>query len=225
MEVLHLALDTSASRPTVALLEGSKLRKEWIGSLEEHHSVSLLAGIDSCLEACGGGGKDLKFISVGIGPGMFTGLRVGIATAKFLADVHSIPVAPVSSLLALAIAARELGASRIWALNDAKSQRVYALHVEKEKLSVSLKPSSAEEVALTPEEAAPQMRAGDLLVGEGALLFREKWPSSVKLAPESLHILRAVHVGEIGYSMYCEGNTISAVDLVPRYLKTGQAHL
>ena len=110
---LHLALDTSASRPTVAMMRGEEVLAEWLGPGELKHHETLLAGIDECLRASGFAPKDLGFLSVGIGPGMFTGLRIGIVTAKFLADPLNIPCVAVSSLLALGWQCGEVGKRKV----------------------------------------------------------------------------------------------------------------
>jgi len=226
MEPLQLALDTSASLPTVAILRGNTLLHEWIGPAEQHHSSTLLQGISACLQKSELEAQKLSFLSIGTGPGMFTGLRVGIATAKFFADIHNLPVAPVSSLLALALAAKTQNKEKnIWALSDAKSQRVYALHIKKNTLCPELEPNDNEEQALTPEEAAKLMLQNDYLLGEGAELFAKHWPKYIELAEKPLHTLRAFHIGEAGYTLFQKKKTITATQLQPRYLKTGQAHL
>ena len=229
MKQIQLALDTSASRPTVAILSGSQVLAEWLGSKEEHHSVSLLAGIDNVLQTAKLQAKDLHFISVGIGPGMFTGLRIGVATAKFFADLHNLPVAAVSSLLGLTLGADDTkglaSTAHVWAMNDARSGRVYALCISADKLNSAHSTEENEEVALTPEEILPHLQNGDLLLGEGAEIFQSSWPSTVKLAAGDLHILKARHIAAAGLEIFQKGKCLSAVELLPRYLKTGQRHL
>lgn len=226
--MIQLALDTSALTPSAAILKDEAVIAAWTGSTDAHHSSTLLGGIDSCLSEAGYALKDMEFLSVGIGPGMFTGLRVGVATAKFLADVHSLQLAPVSSLAALALGAKNAvpAGKRLWALNDARSQRVYALCVEPGSLSAELQPSEAEEVAWKPEELAPKLRAGDVLVGEGALAFRSSWPSGVVIpeAPE-LHFPHAGCIGLLGLAAQKRNALRDPSEVVPRYLKTGQNHL
>lgn len=223
MELLQLAIDTSTSRPAAAVLRGERCLAEWIGPAGLKHHETLLAGIDETLRRAGFQPRDLHFLSVGIGPGMFTGLRIGVTTAKFLADPISIPCVPVSSLVALAYQAAGGGASRVWAMNDAKSRRVYAYGAS--ELSHDFQPSSDEEVAFAPEEVATRLRPGDLLIGEGALLYKDLWPEGVALAPEEKHALSAASVGSIGAKRYALGFSCTPAELLPKYLKTGQSHL
>src|SRR5262245_40336061 len=97
---LHLALDTSAARPTVAVLRGEDVLAEWMGPGALKHHETLLAGVHECLQRSGFALSDLGYLSVGVGPGLFTGLRIGVITAKFLADPLGLRCVPVSSLLA-----------------------------------------------------------------------------------------------------------------------------
>jgi len=201
MELLQLAIDTSTSRPTAALLSGERCLYEWIGPDALKHHETLLAGIDECLKAKNVRLPDIAFLSVGVGPGMFTGLRIGVTTAKFLADPINAACVPVSSLVALSY--QSGNSQKTWALNDAKSRRVYAYGAE--KLEHDFGPAENEELALTPEEAAAKMKAGDFLVGEGALLYQDFWPKGIVIASDN--ILRASSIGAIGAKRYALGLT------------------
>jgi tRNA threonylcarbamoyladenosine biosynthesis protein TsaB len=222
-ELLHLALDTSASRPTVALMRGEEALAEWLGPGDLKHHETLLAGVDLCLKQSGFALADLAYLSVGCGPGMFTGLRIGVVTAKFLADPLGIPCVPVSSLVALAWQSGEVGKRKVWALSDAKSKRVYALGLE--SFLPDFGAPEGEEIALPPAEAAKQMAAGDLLIGEGAELYRDLWPAGTELLPPGKHALKAGSVGVLGAKRYGLALTCTPTELEPKYLKTGQPHL
>jgi tRNA threonylcarbamoyladenosine biosynthesis protein TsaB len=204
-------------------MKGEEALAEWLGPGALKHHETLLAGVDECLRTAGFTLGDLDYVTVGIGPGLFTGLRIGLVTAKFLADPHALPCVAVSSLLALSLQSGELGRARVWALGDAKSRRVYALPVT--ELRDDYSAPEGEEVAVTPEDAAGRMRAGDVLVGEGALLYRELWPAGTRVLPEAFHALSARSVGILGARRYRLALTCSATELEPKYLKTGQPHL
>lgn len=225
MEPLHLALDTSTSRPVAALLQGERCLHEWIGAEAMRHHETLLGGVDECLKKAGFALSDLAFLSVGIGPGMFTGLRIGLTTAKFLADPLGIPCVAVSSLVALAHQSGKLGASPVWAVSDARSKRVYALRVAPAEFNPDYSPPPEEELAMPPEEAAPKMKAGDFLLGEGAEIYASLWPAGTILAEKEKHLLLASSVGFVGARRYALGLTVTANELQPKYLKTGQPHL
>ncbi len=222
-ELLQLAIDTSASRPTVAVLQGENVLAEWIGPGALKHHETLLGGIDECLRTSGFQLTDLAFLSVGVGPGLFTGLRIGLITAKFLADPLGIPCVPVSSLVALAHQSEAVGKGKLWVLGDARSRRVYSLAFTEFLPDYSA--PEGEESAMAPEAAAAMMKPGDTLIGEGALLFKDLWPAGIRLLPEEFHALRGGAVGGIGAKRYRLALTCSPTELEPKYLKTGQAQL
>ncbi len=216
MQALHLAFDTSTSRPCVALMAGDRVLSELLGPDSLKHHETLLAGIHHCLK--GYEFRDLAFLSVGVGPGTFTGLRIGITTAKFLADPLKIPCVEVSSLRALGEQIPQPNAS-VWAVADAKAKRVYAT-----KLTAQNPSHSTEEcVALPPEEFAAQLQPQDLLLGEGAWIYKSTWPATITLAEENAHILRGSSIGALGWKLYQQGLTVSANDLQPKYLKAGNS--
>ena len=97
-----LSFDTSSVRGSVALLEGLELRAELRLNSLQTHSALLLSSIDFLLDRVGWMLRDVNLVAVGIGPGSFTGIRIGIATALGLAESLSIPFAGVSGLDAIA---------------------------------------------------------------------------------------------------------------------------
>jgi len=97
-----LALDTATATLCVAVTEGNKVIHEINASGERNHSVHLLPIIEQALQASGTAGNTLGGISVGIGPGSYTGTRIAVSAAKTLAWAWNIPVFGVSSLHALA---------------------------------------------------------------------------------------------------------------------------
>jgi tRNA threonylcarbamoyladenosine biosynthesis protein TsaB len=97
-----LAFDTSSVRGSVALLEGGDLRAELRLNSLQTHSAQLLSSIEFLLARVGWSLSNLNLVAVGMGPGSFTGIRIGIATAIGFAQSLAIPFAGVSGLDALA---------------------------------------------------------------------------------------------------------------------------
>lgn len=203
-------------------MQGERCLHDWAGSEAMRHHETLLSGVDEVMKKGGFALSDLAFLSVGIGPGLFTGLRIGLTTAKFLADPMKIPCVAVSSLMALAWQSGRLGHGKVWAVTDARSQRVYALGLEAEDLAPDFSPPPGEEFALPPAEAAKNMKSGDFLLGEGAALYRALWPAGTILAAEDKHLLLGSSVGLVGARRFSQGLTVSANELQPKYLKTGK---
>lgn len=96
-----LAFDTSSARGSIALLEGLELRAELRLNSLQTHSALLLSSIDFLLGRSGWTLPDIDLIATGIGPGSFTGIRIGVATGLGLAQSLQIPYAGISGLDAL----------------------------------------------------------------------------------------------------------------------------
>jgi tRNA threonylcarbamoyladenosine biosynthesis protein TsaB len=115
----------------VALLEGCDLRGELrIASLETH-SVRLLRSVEFLLGAVGWKLSDLHLIAAGLGPGSFTGIRIGIATALGLAQSLTVPFAGISGLDALAAQASAMDGTFGAVMDAQRSQLYYAEYVRK----------------------------------------------------------------------------------------------
>lgn len=224
--MFHLALDTSSSTPLVALLREAEVRFEWAGPRGTQHSETLLAGVQAGLEHEGVKLSDVKLISVGVGPGAFTGLRVGIVMAKFLADSINAPVSPVSSLHALLQAWSGPGlpkTEKVWALGDAKRHEVYALGLAPEKIGFDCEPPITDELALSPEALLEQLGQSDLLIGEGAENFREIWPAGrLGLIEGEIPKLKASAIGQIGLWKHKNQKSCSALSIEARYISSGK---
>jgi tRNA threonylcarbamoyladenosine biosynthesis protein TsaB len=164
------------------------------------HSAELLPTLADLLERAGTVWDEVTAIAVGVGPGTFTGLRIGIATARALAQGLGVPLHPVSSLEALAAGiAAGTGAppgAPVLPLIDAKRGQVFAsLHMAGEPLGREWGP-----LALSPEEleerilrmSQPPLAAGDWALESQARL---EAAGAVVPAPQSgLHAIDALHV-------------------------------
>ena len=146
------------------------------------HAARLLTLVDEVVP----GWDAIERIAVGIGPGGFTGLRIGIATARALAQARDLPLVGVSSLAALA--ARHDGL--VVAVIDARRGEVFAAS-----------PGAFEPVALAPEALAERIAAGSLAVGDGAVRFRtelERAGATVPADDSPLHRVSALEVCRLG---------------------------
>ena len=158
------------------------------------HSRELLPAVDDLMRQAAIGWADVDAVAVGVGPGGFTGLRIGVATARALATAAGLHVHPVSSLAALAAA---VGGPLALPLIDARRGEVFgALYRDGEPV--------VEPFAARPEqvgEHAGQELASALSAGDGSLRFREILEAAgVRVAPDdsALHVVRALHVCRLG---------------------------
>jgi tRNA threonylcarbamoyl adenosine modification protein YeaZ len=123
--VLVLALDTSTPATTVALAEDGRVVAERTEVAANLHGELLSPMIDAILRAAGVQPRDLAMVGVGVGPGPFTGLRVGLATALGLADALGLPARGVCSLDAVAFAAERPWPEGFTVVTDARRKEVY----------------------------------------------------------------------------------------------------
>jgi tRNA threonylcarbamoyladenosine biosynthesis protein TsaB len=155
-----VGLDTSTPVTSVAILGPPELELHDDGQ-KPRHAQTLQPLLEQVLEQAAASWDDVERLCVGVGPGGFTGLRLGIATARAIAQARDIPVVPVSSLDALA-AGR---AGRVAAVIDARRGEVFAALYEDSARTL-------EPVALAPADLAAQLGPGTLAVGDGAVRFR-----------------------------------------------------
>jgi tRNA threonylcarbamoyladenosine biosynthesis protein TsaB len=163
-----LSVDAASERISIALLEGYDVRAELRLSSAETRSARLLPSVAYLLRDLGWNLHDLDLIAAGIGPGSFTGIRIGVATALGLAQTLSIPFAGISCLDALAYAAA-LPEGRLGVVMDAQRSQVYYAEfaVKGRVLQQVLKPA-----LLSPGDLGRTLRSAKLyLVGDGAILY------------------------------------------------------
>ena len=125
-----LAIDSSGLTAAVAVMTDGKLAAEYTVNNKKTHSQTLLPMIDEVMKASGLEPKQLECIAVSRGPGSFTGLRIGSATAKGLGLALNIPIAEVSSLEALAYNLYGNEGCIICPIMDARRQEVYTAAYE-----------------------------------------------------------------------------------------------
>jgi tRNA threonylcarbamoyladenosine biosynthesis protein TsaB len=220
---LLLALESALAAPGVALLRNGELVGEIALPATRPVSEQLLPGIEALLALCGSALEEVDAFALSIGPGSFTGIRVGVATVKGLAFGGGPPVAAVSTLKALACAAGRPG-DTVAAVLDARRGEVYAGAYE----LTHAEPSCALPDGLygVPDLAA-RLPSSCLLVGDGASLYAEAWSAArsgkPRILSETLARPRASHVGRLGHALLAGGGGIRAEELVPRYLRRAEA--
>jgi tRNA threonylcarbamoyladenosine biosynthesis protein TsaB len=124
-----LAFDTSSPRASIALLEGEEMAAELRLHAPQTHSTVLLSSVDFLLGRLGWTLNELGLVAAGIGPGSFTGIRIGIATALGMAQSLSIPFAGISGLDALAHQVSKIDGRVAVAMDARRSQAFYAEYI------------------------------------------------------------------------------------------------
>jgi tRNA threonylcarbamoyladenosine biosynthesis protein TsaB len=165
-----LSLDTSTLTLSLALLKGGEVLEHRLVGPPRRQSVVLPGALDELLRAHGATLADVTGFVVGLGPGSFTGLRIGLATVKGLAYALRRPVAGVSSLAALALEAPE--GVECLALAVVKKGELYLGRYRREGQGVA---ALAPESSLTVAQAAELVRdtPGAVVVGPGLVDYRQ----------------------------------------------------
>jgi tRNA threonylcarbamoyladenosine biosynthesis protein TsaB len=215
---LLLAVETATAAPSVALWRGDALLAERAAHPGRATAEALLPAIDALLADAGVALTAVEGFAVSIGPGSFTGLRIGVATVKGLAFGTGRRAAPVSTLAALAAHAR--GPGPVAAVLDARRGEVYAAGFANgaaaDWLTEGVIPISA---------LAARLPAGCRVVGEGASLCAEALSGAdVALAPPPYPETTARHVAALAARAW-PGAAVAAGDLAPRYLRRAEAEV
>jgi tRNA threonylcarbamoyladenosine biosynthesis protein TsaB len=180
-----LAFDTATSHVTVALHDGDRVVAEYSASESMRHGEMLAPGIAEVLARAGAISQDVTAVAVGVGPGPFTGLRVGLVTARTMALALEIPVYGVCTLDVLAAEAVDAGLDDFLVATDARRKEVYlAAYADGQRVSGPdvVKPADAATTAL--------------VVGRGAVLYPEAFPHGSGPEHPSAAVLCDVVVGE-----------------------------
>jgi len=207
----------------IALYEDGQLRAEVCEDVAGRHAEALLPALDALLRAAGWEPASLAGVAVSIGPGSFTGLRVGLATVKGLCFDEGPRVVPVSTLAGLALQASAPGA--VASLLDARRGEVYAAAWAG---GPSGAPVLAESVYRAAELAQALPVGATLVVGEGARAVADAVRADrpdLRTGPAGETRARADAIGRLAAAALAAGEGVPAETLVPRYLRRAEAEV
>ena len=243
-----LAIDTSSKICSVAISDDLKNIIELHNDDEKTHSVKLMPMIDAAFKQTKLSLDDIGLLVCSIGPGSFTGVRIGIATIKAFADVKNIPVVGVSSLESLAynvvadlpqilsedsqavdITPSTLKRTLICSLIDAKNENVYC-----GLYSISDTSKECEQILIftdTISVAIEKIKANAnnfdniIFVGDGALVYKDILTNSLdsNFACEEKNFQNSISLALAGFSKYQKGQFGDSSSLSPLYLRKSQA--
>ena len=209
-----LSIDTSSSICSVALLEEDRTVDVLNLDDGKTHSENLMPLIDEILNKNSVDIKNIDLLACCVGPGSFTGIRIGVATIKPIAEVLNIKVASITSLEALARNV-ETENKTIVSLIDARNNQVYCGIFDENYENI------ADDINLVIEKLS---RYKDIIfVGNGSEVHKsllEKIPNVVFANNNSQ---TAVSVGKLGYKKYLKNELCSADTVLPIYLRKSQA--
>jgi tRNA threonylcarbamoyladenosine biosynthesis protein TsaB len=223
---LLLSIESATRVMSVAVLEGETLLAEISTFDERVHSERLLPAVDQLLRIADLSLDQIEAFAVSIGPGSFTGLRIGLATLKGLALGSNRPAVAVPSLAALTLAAAG-AVGPVAALLDARREEVYAVCLEGPGEIGT--PLIADAVFTAEELAAALPGSCTVVVGEDAEgvagAAAERAGGGLALLPAALGRARAFHTGLLGARLLARGEGQPSEDLVPRYVRRAEAEV
>jgi tRNA threonylcarbamoyladenosine biosynthesis protein TsaB len=213
-----LAVETSTLAGGVALLDGERLVGESLLDVRITHSERLMVAVDRTLVDARWSPRDLEGLAVAVGPGSFTGLRIGLGTVKGLAVALGIPVAAVPTLDAMAWAL-PFAALPVCPVISARKGEVYAARYRWDDGTMV---RDWDYLAVAPEELAARLDEPTILLGDAAGSIVSPW---ARLAPPARRLPSPACVGQLGLERLRRGEHVTAADLVPLYLRPSQAEL
>ena len=222
-----LAIDTATQVSSVAVASADKLSAELTMQARLTHSETLMPHIEQVLKMASVKKEELEGLAVSIGPGSFTGLRIGLAAAKAMAYALRLPIVGVSTLKALAYHYPVPGV-RIVSLLDAQKGNAYVESYDWEQGELVVK----QEVTVLPikeilpacgETGRPTVLLGD--VAARRIRGRMELPQNVTVAPPYLVMPRAACVAALGLQELAAGRRDNIMDMEPMYIRRSEAEV
>ena len=221
-----LALDSSSIVATAALIDEDKIIGEMIVNHKKNHSQKLMPLIQQLLDEVEVKIEDVDAYGVCIGPGSFTGIRIGLSTAKALAQVGDKPIVGISTLEGLAF---NLPYSKglLCPILDAQREQIYTgLYKWKGNQMICIEKDQAVFVDEWVEELGKGAE-NICLIGDGipkyASKFKEKLGERVFIAPTTSRMPRAASIANLALQKILKGEASDYKSVIPHYIRKSQA--
>lgn len=221
-----LAIDSSGLVASVAVIENDTMLAEYTVNYKKTHSQTLLPMLDEVKKMIELDLETIDAIALAAGPGSFTGLRIGAATAKGLCLALNIPLIPVPTVDALAYNLAGDAALVCPLMNARRNQTYTGIYRFDGNHMITLR----EQCVLSLEEIIEELNErGEAVVflGDGLPVFKEQIEElckiSYRFAPAHMNAQRAGAVAFLGKQLFEEGKAISSDDFSPTYLRLSQA--
>jgi len=221
--MLVLAINTSIPPVGVALAYRNKLLGEIQLAIMNTYSQYLLPTIDFLLAQCQIERKQIEGLAVTVGPGFFTGLRVGLATIQGLALGLGLKIATLSTLRLLVESCRVMYQGQVWVIIDARRGLVYAAPF----LIIDGRVKRLEQdTAMQPNHLAKFLKPPAFLLGTGARIYATEFlRSGLTLAPAWIDSPRSGYLALLGVEILSAGYGIDPEELKPCYCRPSDAEI
>jgi len=218
-----LGIDTSTMMGAVGIVDGEELVAELRTNVAVTHSERLMAHVDGLLKSARLTIGDIDGFAVNVGPGSFTGLRIGLAAVKGMAYATGKPVAGVGALDALADNL-PFCAYQVCPVLDARKKMVYAaIYKDVDGVRQTILPVSV----LTPEAFVEHIKEPTVFLGEGAYVYREyiteRAGGLAHFAPRAYSYPSGATLAFRGLAEIMAGRAADPYSLVPEYIRDPDA--
>jgi tRNA threonylcarbamoyladenosine biosynthesis protein TsaB len=222
-----LAMETATMCGSVALVSENRCLAEYSLQTGETHSRRLLAGVDWLLQETGIDWSTIDAVAVSQGPGSFTGLRIGLATAKGLALAGGAKLIGIGTLDGLAAQLFAAGKILICPVLDARKKEVYCGFYKCDNQGI---PRLQDEyLVISPEALCDRIDEPVVLLGDGASvygdLFREKLADLLKVVPANVYFPRAATIGLLATEKWRQNEFLDPAAAEPIYIRLSEAEL
>ncbi|MBO8158256.1 tRNA (adenosine(37)-N6)-threonylcarbamoyltransferase complex dimerization subunit type 1 TsaB [Thermosyntropha sp.] len=229
--MLVLAVDSATPVAGVAVLNRDKVLYEEFCNYKKTHSETLLPMIDRALKVCECTLDDITALAVTIGPGSFTGLRIGMGTVKGLSLASGKPVVTISTLDMLAANALYAEDLLIVPVLDARKNEVYSAIYEFHGIMQKIVPEKTwgtEELVLKIEEEKKSLgKKGVIMLGDGFYPYEDYWRNmfgeNMFVPPPHLMLPRAAAMGVWAFDKIEKEDFADIWTLSPVYLRLSEA--
>ncbi len=223
---LVLAIETATPRCSVAVGHEAGLKASFSVDRDRRHVEAVVPAVAAACRAAGVALADLDALAVDIGPGLFTGMRVGIATAQALGLALGLPVHPVSSLDVLAHPFRHAGPP-VASVVDARRGEVFSAFYR--QVPGGVQRLTKPRVGSVEELLADLMATGEecLAVGDGALRYAEdlRALNTVEVADAGLAFPSAASLVQLAHARALREEFVNPWDVTPVYLRKADAEI
>jgi len=221
-----LGIDTSTSCGAVGLIDDEQVLSDTLLNIPVTHSERLLGAIEFSLREARCSIEDVEGWAISLGPGSFTGLRIGVSTVKGLAFATGKPVAGMGTLDVLASQVSPTP-YLICPILDARKKEVYSAFYRYGEGGVLLRQS--EDQVLRPEDLVKRINEQTILIGDGVRTYRDlllrSLPSLAILPAAPLHIPHGSMVAKLGFQLLKKGDHLNVSTFSPIYIRTSEAEV
>ena len=222
-----LAIDTATMVSSVAVADEKKLLAELTVQTRLTHSETLLPHIQQVLEMSGVAKKQLTGVAVSLGPGSFTGLRIGLGAAKAIAYGLDIPIIGVPTTEALAWHYPVPNVVTVPFIDAQKGNVYSAVYAWQNGTIAELLPVQVytldEALELCQKQEGTVIAVGDMV--QKKLAGREDLPANLQIPPQHMLMPRAANVAMAGLARLSQGRLDSVMNLEPIYIRRSEAEV